>query len=124
MNLRKITLCDEIIKLRDMLDAKGVEWTDASTIESDEHIERMLKQEIPLEYCDTTVYRTHFEMFGLEFSVINGYSTYGGYSPTRDTNDGLLEFMGLSIDNYDCNYGFLTAQDVFDKLKEIEDSMH
>lgn len=62
------------------------------------------------------------QMFGLEFSAINGYSTYGGYSPTRDANDGLLELAGLNTDNYDYSYGFLTAQDVFDKLKEIEDS--
>lgn len=35
MNIRKITLCDEMVKLREILDAKGIEWTDASTIESD-----------------------------------------------------------------------------------------
>ena len=117
MSLHKVVLCDEMIKLRNMLDAREITWNDQSTIVSEERLNQLVQDGFPLEYCDTSVYRTHFVMLGIQFSVINGYSTYGGYSPSRDKNDGLLELAVLNGE--DKVYGYMTAQDVFDKINEI-----
>lgn len=55
-----MTICKEMIKLRKYLDDKGIKWVDASTDDN-------------LWIC-----RTHFELNGFRWSVINGYGTYGG----------------------------------------------
>ena len=50
-------VCDEMKKLRQMLDEKGIEWHDASDVMSE-------SKEWPMWIC-----RTHFEYNGLKFSV-------------------------------------------------------
>lgn len=119
MSLHKVVLCNEMIKLRNMLDERDIAWNDQSTIVPEERLNQLMQDGFPLEYCDTSVYRTHFVTLGIQFSVINGYSTYGGYSPSHDKNDGLLELAVL--DGEDRVYGYMTAQDVFDKINEIKE---
>lgn len=62
--------------------------------------------------------RTHFEYKGIEWSVINGFGTYGGWfganpGATEENNMGLLELWEHSSDPK----GWLRAEDV---MKEIE----
>lgn len=57
--------CEEMTKLRDYLNAKGIKWQDRS---------------------DDSICRTWFYLKGMRHSVVNGYGTYGGES-------GLLEMM-------------------------------
>lgn len=67
----------------------------------------------PMWFC-----RTHFEYKGIEWSVINGFGTYGGWfganpGATEENNMGLLELWEHSSDPK----GWLRAEDV---MKEIE----
>lgn len=93
MSLHKIFLCDEMIKLREMLDEKGISWTDRSTVVSDDDLQRLKRIEIQECFIDTSIYRTVFHYNGVRCSVVNGYGTYGGYSPFKGTNAGKLELM-------------------------------
>ena len=102
-------VCDEMKKLRWMLDEKGVEWHDASDVMSG-------SREWPMWIC-----RTHFEYNGLRFSVVNGFGTYGGWyganpGTTEDENMGLLEIM---IEDNE-PVGWLKAEDIMKILGEKE----
>ena len=83
--------------LREMLDAEGIEWHDASDTG-------------PCPMC-----RTHFIHRGYNWSVIHGYGSYGGYSRlTRD--EGLLELMSGAANGGD-PIGYLTAKEAMRYVK-------
>lgn len=92
-------ICEEMIKLRDWLDEKGIAWHDVSTISA-----------------DFTIHRTHFNFKGYEVSVINGYGSYGGYDRHDKINHGALEMM---IDDRE-PIGWLSAENVIQKLEELK----
>lgn len=94
-------VCDEMKKLRQMLDEKNIPWHDASDVMSG-------SKEWPMWIC-----RTHFEYNGLKFSVVNGFGTYGGWyganpGMTEDKNMGLLEIV---IEDNE-PVGWLKAEDI------------
>jgi hypothetical protein len=102
-------VCEEMKKLRQMLDEKGIEWHDASDVMSED-------KDWPMWIC-----RTHFEYKGVKISVVNGFGTYGGWyganpGTTEKENMGLLEIMivGKVI------RGWLKAEDVMEILGEIQ----
>lgn len=107
---RNIVLCKEMKKLRAELDKRGIPWTDNSKITTDEELQRCTRLyfSLPASYYDTSIYRTKFTYNGKQYSVINGYGTYGGYEPWNGKNNNLLEMM---IDDND-PIGWLTADDV------------
>lgn len=77
-----IKMCDEMVKLREFLDKKGIIWYDNS--EDPANTEEL--------HC--MIYRTKFVLVGIEISVIYGYGTIGGrpvYSSGAD--EKLLEMM-------------------------------
>ena len=99
--MEALEICKEMIKLRKYLDEEGIEWLDASSHDR-------------LWIC-----RTHFEINGFRWSVVNGYGTYGGSEVLNENNQGLLELM--------CNYvnggepvGWLKAYDVIDYIKQLK----
>ena len=91
----KNNICDEMKKLRVMLNVEKIEWRD----ESDDQIPFII--------------RTKFNYAGGEYSVIHGFCTYGGFK-SFDEDRGLLELM------VPCGrvYGFLTAKEVMDIVME------
>lgn len=95
----ELVMCEEMIKLRKWLDDKKIEWIDYSDSTIMPPDEMMLLSE---------VHRTRFTINGVEFSVINGYGTYGG-SGVLDANEGLLE---MKCGNEDDVRGWLTAKDI------------
>jgi len=79
-------ICEEMQKLRQMLDEKNIPWHDKSEVMSED-------KEWPMWIC-----RTHFEYKGMKISVVNGFGTYGGWfganpGTTEEENMGLLEIM-------------------------------
>ena len=115
-------MCEEMSKLRKMLDEAGIKWKDVSTIASD----RLIKEECIAtgmdEFrVDTTVYRTHFEHEGYYFSVIYGYSTYGGGDPLSGHDPKLLECMTEKANGGEPQ-GWLTAEQVMSivNMEEVE----
>ena len=72
-------MCEEMVKLRKELDARGIKWEDASTT--------------PKSDPELRLDRTHFRYKGKSYSVINGYGSYGGYMQSTSDNRGLLELM-------------------------------
>ena len=101
-----------MIKLRELLTEHDIEWFDKSTIVSDQTVDKLVKLGHEKRYCDTTIYRTFFKFNGLELSVINGYSTYGGYDPFKGYNEGLLELW----DGKNDIEGWLTAEQIIDMI--------
>lgn len=100
-------ICDEMIKLRQALDEKGVQWEDKSTIYPDDEIrDTMRRLNVSRECADCSIFRTHFSYRGYFYSVIYGYVTYGG-------EKGLLECMVGGKEPV----GSMTAEDVL-KLME------
>ena len=95
-------ICEEMSKLRQYLDDKGIEWVDASSNDS-------------LWIC-----RTHFELNGLRWSVVNGYGTYGGIRIFDENNQGLLELMTNSVNNGE-PIGWLTADNVIGYIEELKE---
>ena len=94
-------VCDEMKKLRQMLDEKNITWHDASDVMSE-------SKEWPMWIC-----RTHIEYNGHKISVVNGFGTYGGWyganpGTTENENMGLLEIM---IDDIE-PVGWLKAEDI------------
>ena len=87
-------VCDEMKKLREMLDKKGIKWMDYS----DELIE-----EKGYFMC-----RTRFLFNDKYWSVINGFGSYGGVDFETGINDGLLEVYSVGMETI----GFLTAKEV------------
>lgn len=97
-----MTICEEMKKLRELLDYNKIRWIDQS-----EDFSSINKA------YDFFICRTHFEIKGIFFSVINGMGTYGGYSDIiKKDNKGLLE---LQVDNDDV-IGYLTADEVMEIL--------
>ena len=88
----------EMIRLRKLLTALGIEWRDQS---EDFYL--------PLD-------RTKFMINGFEWSVIHGYGSYGGYDFYSNIDRGLLELMTSCVNNGD-PIGYLTADDVLDYVK-------
>lgn len=108
-------MCEEMKKLRQLLDERGIEWTDASSITPDAVIQKCIKCGISKYTADCTIYRTHFDAGGHLFSVIYGYGTYGGYDSFDGSDPELLECM---INNEDPT-GYMTAEDVLDVVDNI-----
>ena len=86
-------VCDEMKKLRKMLDDRGIEWHDDSA--SDE------------EYwmCNTRI-----DIGRKHYSIINGVGSYGGVSLLSGKNYGLLEAWDFTTKNEP--KGSLTAEQV------------
>ena len=97
-------MVEEMLKLRKLLTEHGIEWHDAST---------------PPGY-NLQIDRTHFEYRGFNWSVINGFGTYGGIGIFRNKeNMGLLELMSNAV--YDGEpIGYLTAAQVMDYVLQEE----
>ena len=104
-------MCEEMSKLRKMLDEAGIKWKDVSTVTSDELIEKSIAAGIDAYHADATIYRTHFESDGYKYSVIYGYGTYGGYDPFNGDDPGLLECMTEKANGGEPQ-GWLTAEQV------------
>ena len=104
-------MCEEMSKLRKMLDEAGIEWKDVSIVTPDELIEKSIAVGIDAYHADTTIYRTHFEHKDYHFSVIYGYGTYGGYDAFNGSDPGLLECMTEKVNGGEPQ-GWLTAEQV------------
>ena len=110
-------ICEEMAKLRDALTKRGISWIDKSDIKSEDEIQKVMQFGIAREYADTSIFRTHFEINGNLWSVINGYATYGGYDPFTGINEGLLECMVSCIDSGE-PVGCLTAEKVMQMIEQ------
>lgn len=72
-----------MLKLRNWLDEKNIEWEDRS-------------ENFGIKEYEWWICRTHFYLQDRHISVINGCGTYGGFGFIRSPkNEGLLEVMGL-----------------------------
>ena len=98
-------MCEEMKKLRIMLNEKGIQWVDNSTITSPERIEAYKKAGVPDKYADLTMHRTQFWYENYFFSVIHGFGSYG-------EEEGLLE---LRISDNE-PIGYLTADTIMSIL--------
>ena len=107
-----IEMCKEMKRLRELLDQHNIAWEDYSTIQSEEVIEKLMKNSSikKREFYDTTIYRTFFAFNNKTWSVINGFGTYGGVSPHEKINYGLLEVWDGEHDTE----GWLTANEVLE----------
>lgn len=110
-------ICEEMVKLRDALTKRGISWIDKSDIKSEDEIQKVIKFGIAHEYADTSIFRTHFEINGNLWSVINGYGTYGGYDPFIGKNYGMLECMASCVNNGE-PVGYLTAVEVMQMVEQ------
>jgi hypothetical protein len=108
-------MCEEMKKLREMLTKRGIEWKDASSIVPDEVIQHRIEFGMNKYHADSTMYRTHFETGGNEYSVIYGYGSYGGYDPFNGYDPKLLECM-TSVLNGGEPVGYMTAEDVMNVI--------
>ena len=114
-----LKMCDEMHKLRALLDEKGIEWIDQSDITPDEESEVCLKAsnyKFGSDMFDMTIYRTHFSVGKKKYSVVYGFGTYGGYSPVWHKDDALLELWQLNGNDYP--HGWLTAEEVIKECLE------
>ena len=109
------SMCKEMKKLRQLLDERGIEWADASSITSDAVIQKCIEFGIDKYHADCTIYRTHFYVDGNAFSVIYGYGTYGGYDSFNGSD---LELLECRINGGDPT-GYMTAEDVIDVVDNI-----
>ena len=110
-------MCKEMIKLRKLLTERKIDWQDASLIYPEEKIEMLYqtvgtKLDQERQYFDLTIYRTHFDVNGTHYSVINGFSTHGGFEPYENKNYGLLECM---VDENN-PIGWLSADDIINMI--------
>lgn len=97
-------MCEEMIKFRELLDANGIEWWDASTKYHEEYL-GIFK-----------IDRTHFHHRDYGWSVINGYGTFGGIESVSIGNRGLLELMSNAVNDGE-PVGWLTAEEAFALVK-------
>lgn len=95
---------EEMKKLRELLDKKGIDWEDNS--------------EDSEAFTDLWICRTRFKFNGLEVSCINGRGTYGGFYGCNpdDGNMGLLEAW---IEGFE-PIGWQTADEVIEKLERMK----
>lgn len=110
-------MCEEMQKLRDMLDNRGVKWYDVSSITSNQMVMQLMQKGIDQNYADTTMWRTHFEYDGYKYSVIHGYGSYGGKDPFTGHDSGLLECMTEKVNGGE-PLGCLTAAEVLNIMAE------
>lgn len=95
-------MVEEMTKLRKLLTEHGIEWHDSST---------------PPEYT-IQIDRTHFDYKGFNWSVINGFGSYGGIGIFRDKkNMGLLELMSAAVNDGE-PIGYLTAEQAIKLILE------
>lgn len=100
-----IEICDEMKKLRKMLDDKKIEWVDAS-----EEMREWVK-----------IARTHFTYKGFDVSVVNGFGTYGGWSGANIGADEEKDNLGLLevyIPYFGVPCGWLKAEEVMRFIEE------
>ncbi len=98
-------ICEEMKKLRAELERLFVSYTDASE-------EWLTFDEIHNMAVDSWICRTHFEVQGKKYSVVNGFGTLGGYK-RGNLNEGLLEIMypnGISE-------GYMTYKEIIQKIE-------
>ena len=93
----KAEIVPEMQKFRDMLDERGIPWIDVSDDESK---------------GDYLTCRTHLAFGEKDWSIINGYGTYGGWNRIYPENIGLLEVWDYGHDPI----GFLTSEQVFNLI--------
>lgn len=110
-------ICDEMLKLREALDNRGIEWKDESTICTQQMIDDMVKTGIAKKYADSTMYRTHFWHKGWFYSVIHGRGSYGGVHILSGYDAGLLECKCDKVNGGE-PLGYLTADDVINIIDD------
>lgn len=99
-------VCKEMQKLRDWLDENGIEWIDDSL-------------DMPnIKLMNFWICRTHFELCGYEWSVINGCGTWGGFRTYAGYNMGLLEVKTNYI-NGGQPKGFMIFEDVLEFMERL-----
>ena len=99
-------ICEEMQKLRDGLDARGIPWIDHS--------------ETGDSGSGYWMCRTRFEYNDTIWSVIHGYGSYGGYDVFCKKDSELLECMCDLVNDGEPE-GHLTADDVFKLMEESND---
>ena len=85
-------------ELRQWLDDNNIQYRDESS-----------------EWDTYFMHRTKFTIKGNDFSVINGYGSYGGIS-ISGVNEGFLECW---VNQKGEPEGYLTADDVIQKIKDL-----
>lgn len=91
------TLIAEMIKLRKILDKKGIKWIDRSDISDNPSSKK---------FYDMSMYRTCFTHHDTNWVVINGFGSIGH-------KDGLLELITDCVNNGNA-LGNLRATDVIE----------
>lgn len=102
-------VCEEMEKLRKILDEKGIKWEDKS--EDWESQFKDMGMRMNHWMC-----RTHFTLKDDLISVINGAGSYGGFSYWDNKNRGLLELMCSRVNDGEPE-GFLRAEQVIEMLE-------
>lgn len=90
----------QMIKLRELLDREGIQWVDKSDDSDNPH----------------RIDRTEFQVKNVEWSVIHGYGTYGGWK-TAGNDSGLLELLTDAVRDGEA-FGFLTADEIIGYVKK------
>ena len=93
-------MSDEMINLRRALDARGVEWQNAS-----DNLDRSFP------FLNLIIYRTHWTYNGHRYSAICGLGTWGG-------DKGLLEMWADWMDDHK---GSLTATEVLQLMEDNDE---
>lgn len=108
-------ICEEMKKLRSILDDKKILWVDAS-----EEWEAYYRPdpEARTELRKYYIHRTWLQIDGKLISVINGFGTTGGWSDFTPQNEGCLELMADGINDGE-PVGWLSADDVIELLEKI-----
>ncbi len=107
-------ICEEMKKLRSILDDKKILWEDAS-----EEWETCCspEPEARIELRKYYIHRTWLQIDGKPISVINGFGTTGGWSDFTPLNEGCLELRTDGINDGD-PVGWLSADDVIELLEK------